>query len=317
MPRGKRDDAAIEQAARLLRENPGLSKRAAAEEVGVNESTLRYGLRRLNLDAEAGIPSRGDPSLLDSEVEEIPVIHRDYSHLEELYVYPMSDVHKGAAGHDRARWREWLGYIEATPNTSLILNGDLFNAAILGSKSDIYSEEGNLQTSKYELTAELRPVSDQIDSLNPGNHEDRVWRATGSDPVFDVANLLGIQSRYFNPAALLVYTVGEVEYEMFVRHGTGGGGKRIGSKANNLEDMARVIVADIYTMGHSHTQLIFPQEVFVREGSRVVRRRQYFAASGSFLRYEDYAAARGMPPTKIGAPRIRLEGSRKDVHVSI
>ena len=311
----KLDQGTVDEAAAMLREDDKLSIRQVADHFHVNESTLRGRLK-----PEAGVPSVGEPSLLydgDLHDKEIPVIHRHYEDHEEHYVYPMSDIHKGSARHNQERWEEWLGYIEATPNTSLILNGDLLNSAILGSKSDVYTEVSPLQTSKYMLVDELEPVADQIDSINPGNHEDRVWRATGSDPVFDLSNLLGIQDRYFNPVALLVYHVGDVEYTMFVRHGTGGGGKRVGSKANNLEDMARVIVADIYTMGHSHTQLVFPQEVFVYEGGRVVRRRQYFAASGSFLDYEEYAAAKGMPPTKIGAPRIRLAGDRKDTHVSI
>lgn len=312
--RGHRDDKVIAEAAKLLRENPGMSRSAAAREVGVAESTLRYGLRRI---AEAGVPGRGDPPENDiiRDPEEITVIHRNYSHLDHLYMYPMSDIHKGSPAHHRNRWHEWIDYIAHEPNSTLILNGDLFNVAIVGSKSDVYTEEMTVQDAVEEMAEELRPVQDKIDGIDPGNHEGRLIKLTGLDPAKLVAWHLG--APYFKTAAIIVYQVGEVEYEVFVRHGTGGGGKRPGSKANAMEDQARVIVADAYVTGHVHSQMIFPEEVFVRDGDRYTRRRQYFVGSGSFLRYEDYAAEKGMPPTKIGAPRIRLEGSRKDMHVSI
>lgn len=310
--RGRQDDAIIAKAAQLLRENPGMSKVKAAEEVGINESTLRYGLRRLS---EAGVPGRGEPGVGDLEPEEIEVIHRDYSDLDELYIYPLSDVHKGSKAHHHNKWLEWIDYIAHEPNSSLLLNGDMVNAAVPNSKSDIFTEQMTVQEATEELGDELRVVKDRIDAIDPGNHEARVYRLTGIDPARTVARDLGIP--YFQTAAMLVYKVGGVEYEVFVRHGTGGGGKRPGSKANAMEDSARIVVADVYVTGHTHTQMTFPEEIFVREGGRYVRRRQYFVASGSFLRYEDYAAERGMPPTKIGAPRIRLEGSRVDAHVTI
>jgi hypothetical protein len=73
----------------------------------------------------------------------------------------------------------------------------------------------------------------------------------------------------------------------------------------------------MYVSGHSHSQLVFPRDVFEVKRNRVVRRRQLFVASGSFLNYEGYAAKMGLTPQKIGAPRIRLDAIRKDAHVSV
>jgi hypothetical protein len=69
--------------------------------------------------------------------------------------------------------------------------------------------------------------------------------------------------------------------------------------------------------GHTHRQAATADEFFERDGAHLRRRRRYFVSSGSFLAYEGYAAARGYVPTRIGAPRIYLNGARRDVHVSI
>jgi hypothetical protein len=47
------------------------------------------------------------------------------------------------------------------------------------------------------------------------------------------------------------------------------------------------------------------------------RRHRYFTSSGSFLALERYAAQRGYAPTRLGAPRIFLDGTQRDVRVSV
>jgi hypothetical protein len=65
--------------------------------------------------------------------------------------------------------------------------------------------------------------------------------------------------------------------------------------------------------------MVFPEDIFVPdfETRTMVRRSRYFVSSGSFLRYEGYAAAAAYAPTKLGAPRLFLDGRRHDVHGSL
>jgi hypothetical protein len=97
-----------------------------------------------------------------------------------------------------------------------------------------------------------------------------------------------------------------------MRHGTGNG-----QSLAQLSKSGSVIRADIYVTGHTHRQAVTADDFFVRSGGRVKREKRYFVSSGSFLGYERYAAERGYPPSRLGAPRIFLDGSRWDVHVSI
>jgi hypothetical protein len=125
-----------------------------------------------------------------------------------------------------------------------------------------------------------------------------------------VSDSLGVP--YIEASALVVYRVGVMEYEVFLRHGTGNG-----QSLATLAKSGNVIRADLYITGHVHRQAVMAEDFFVRSGGGVKREKRYFVSSGSFLGYERYAAQRGYAPGRIGAPRIFLDGSRFDVHVSL
>ncbi len=78
-----------------------------------------------------------------------------------------------------------------------------------------------------------------------------------------------------------------------------------------------MIRADVYVTGHTHQQAATAADFYVRHGSQLDRDKRYFVSSGSFVGYEKYAAQRGYPPSRLGAPRIFLDGRRKDIHVSL
>lgn len=292
----------------------GVSQNQLAGRYGVARSTLQSWLKNRNVPVPLPDSLSENPS---DDYEEIPIVHRDYSDLDHLHVYPMGDVHKGSPAHAEDRWHEWLKYLETTDNVSLLCTGDLFNAAIKTSVSETYDEKLTVGESKRRLRSELRALAQagKIDLLMPGNHDDRVYRAVGDCPVEDLADSLEIP--YVRDAVLLVYAVGAVEYHIYVVHGKGAG--QVGARASRLQKQAHTIRADIYVSGHTHSQLVFPQDVFAYNAkeNKIVRERQLFISSGSFLNYEGYAAKSGYPPTKIGAPRIRLDGERHDPHVSI
>lgn len=290
-----------------------VSQRDLAIKYGVARSTLQNFIRN-HLDSVRF----ADHDRLDENPDghvEVPTFSFDYRDREELYLYPLGDVHIGATHHAAARWQEWLDYLLTAENAVMVGTGDFLNCALKNSKSEAYDEEATVGQSRDRLWDQLTPLakSRKINLLMPGNHEDRVYIATGDCPIAVVAKALDIP--YARDAVVLIYNVGEVTYEVYVRHGTGGG--EIGARANRLAKQARTIVSDVYISGHSHSQLVFQQDLFVVREGRAVRRRQLFVSSGSFVGYEGYAAKRGMAPTKIGAPRVRLDGTRLDAHASI
>lgn len=292
----------------------GVSQRQLAKDFNVARSTLQSFIK--NHLGEFAPVTNDDLSEEPSEgFVEWPVFVRDYSDQDHHYVYPLGDVHVGSPAHAEDRWAEWLGYLENADNVSMLGTGDFLNAALKDSKSEAYDEVMRVGDAKRLVRRQLSKLAEQdkLDLLMPGNHEDRIYRVVGDCPIEDVADVLGCY--YARVAAAVVYRVGDVEYVVVIKHGTGGG--QVGARANRLEKQAQTFFADIYISGHTHSQLVFPRDIFLVEDMQVVRRRQLFISSGSFLNYEEYAAKYGYTPQKIGAPRIRLAGDRKDAHASI
>ncbi len=314
----------VEAVRALLVEQPDLSQRAACEQVGISESSYRT---RLKADGVAPrgiaggeLASTHQPGDLSSPDAEITLIRRNFSSQSEHHTYPLGDLHKGSPAHAREKWRQWLRYFDERQDATLAFTGDGLNAALTTSVSDTYAEVQSVPEARKELQAEFRPLAerDQIDLLLPGNHEWRCERATNECPISVISEVLDIEDRYARDAALIRYIVGDIEYKMFVAHGTRGG-RRAGGRANSLEDMQDVIDADVYVLAHAHTQMAFKQQkfIYVPSAAKVERRTRYFVGSGSFLGYESYAARGLYRPTAIGAPRIRFDGRRFDVHVSL
>ena len=101
-------------------------------------------------------------------------------------------------------------------------------------------------------------------------------------------------------------------------HGNGGG-KRPGGKVNGVEDMQRTVVADIYVEGHVHMPACFTKSIFVPDlhNNNLIEKKQTFVCGGSFLQWGGYSERKGYTPSRTGCPRIRIDGRRPDVHVSI
>lgn len=284
-----------------------ISDTEIAARLGVARSTLQF---YLSNHTSERIPDTLPTGTVG--VEEVQVVHRDYSSQDHHYVYPLGDIHKGSAVHQGDRWREWVNYLTAEPDRSMLNTGDNINAAIVGSVSDIYRETMTVGEAKREFREDIRALAEdgRVDCISKGNHEDRIIRATGDDPMFDVAEALGVP--YVREAVLLVYHVGDMEYEVYMRHGTGAG-----QSLAQLQKSSLVANADVYVTGHTHKQAATADDIYFRNGDVMERRHRYYVSSGSFMGYEDYAARRGYVPTRIGAPRIFLDGRNHDIHVSI
>ena len=51
-------------------------------------------------------------------------------------------------------------------------------------------------------------------------------------------------------------------YQITGYHGSGGG-RKVGGKANRLQEMAQVVVADLYIMGHTHLPMSMKQQIWI------------------------------------------------------
>lgn len=234
---------------------------------------------------------------------------------------PISCLHEGHPLCDEAKFIGYRDWILEHENAYTFLNGDLVEAAIMGSKGDVYQATMNTSQAKARVKELFKPLADakKIIGMDGGNHENRIYKSTGNDISLDIAMMLDIEDVYDKQGLCGTIQVGDIRYSFYIKHGTGGG-KTQAYKMRKLKDMANVIKnCDLYMIAHFHDILSFQiKPIFIDvDGGEKYTIKQTFVSSSSFLEYGDYAEDADMEPAKTGSPRIRLDGKRKDIHVSI
>jgi predicted MPP superfamily phosphohydrolase len=252
------------------------------------------------------------------------------ANLKEIELYALSDWHIGDKHHDAFHTEAILKHILETPNAYCILNGDLMDTAIANSVGDTYGAK--LQPmEQLKLCVKLfQGLADagKILCILPGNHENRVFRYDGIDITAMMAAQLGLSHRYSETAALLFIRFGSNEekkhhgrkivYTVYASHGSGGG-KRVGGKINRLEDMANIVDADIYIMGHTHQPAIIRNAYYrvSAANSSVQCIDRLFVNTAAALDYGGYGEAQGFRPASKESPVIILSGRLKNARAKV
>ena len=241
---------------------------------------------------------------------------------DAIYLIPISDVHIGDPNLNDRKLQGYIDWILATPNAYVILNGDIMNTAVRDSVSDIYHETMNPQDQLRYAKKVFEPIADRILCIVRGNHELRVAKSTGIDTCEILAAYLGVY--YAGDEALLKLRFGKrrngkpLTYIVYCTHGWGGG-RTAGAKVNNLSKLANIVIADIYIASHTHFMTAHQDRIYVpdQRNNNLIDMKRTFVSSGAFLERGGYAVQKGYPPAKLGSPRLRLAGDKKDVHVSL
>lgn len=249
------------------------------------------------------------------------VIKRDLGEdFKEIRLIALSDLHIGDELCNLKLIRSVLEEIKNSPNTFVILNGDLINNATRSSVSDIFSEQMTPTEQILLLCDLLKDVSSRILCLTNGNHELRSMKDDGVDIIRLVAKQLGIEDRYAESWWYLYLTFGmgnkgrSITYEITGVHGYGGGRKN-GGKINNLVEMSDKVIADLYVMSHTHTPIITRNTVFVPDAQHksLVKRDKYYLMTNSFLEYGGYGERLGYTPSTTEHQEAILDGTKKKI----
>lgn len=243
----------------------------------------------------------------------------EYTH---AYIIPIGDIHIGDPHFNEQKLIKYLNWITETPEARIILVGDIMNTATKDSVSDSYHETMNPNEQLRYATKLFEPVKDRIIAITDGNHERRIQKSTSIDTTEILAQNLGA---HYEPDGIMLKIrfgkdkhLNKLVYTIYATHGFGGG-KKPGGKANNLQSLANIVLADCYIMAHIHWMTTFQDIYFVPDTrtNEVKEVKRTFVSSGSFVGWGGYAQWQGFPAAKLGTPRIRLDGYKKDVHVSI
>ncbi len=243
------------------------------------------------------------------------------------YLIPISDLHIGDKSFSKSGRKKLNGYInwvKERDNAFVFLGGDIFNVAGRQTLTSPFDSG----TDEYELAIDLfEPIKDKIIGAIDGNHEFRMIDEFGYSPTSLLCKHFNII--YARWSAIIRFKVGKRKdsynryrenYFVYYHHLTGGG-RRTGSKINKLEDLREIVEGmDVYIGGHTHQLSAHPKEIYypAMQGKRVERRRMWFVNSGSYYDWGDnYSEQKMYSPPKLGSPRIRFDGKKHDVHISL
>ena len=245
----------------------------------------------------------------------------------DIEIWPISDVHLGAAEHNAEAWAAFCREIEQRPNAYVILGGDLINNATRSSISNIFEETMRPREQKKRMVEMLRPLRDKVLCAVSGNHERRGLKDADDDPTYDILCKLDLETVYRENVAFLRLHFGDDKidgsrnptYVFVVTHGAGGG-ILTGGVVNKAERFAYVIDgADALIVGHSHKPFITqPSKIKINAQKGVVYLRPFKVISTtSWLDYGGYASQKMLPPTSIAPQIIKLYGKQKKIEVTM
>lgn len=245
--------------------------------------------------------------------------------LDSLDVHLLGDWHVGDPLSDMDTLMADVDRIAATPNAVCVLGGDLCDMALRDSIGDVYGNAIDPMGQIGAVVDILTPIKNRIVCMVRGNHENRVYKQTGVDPLAVAAAQLGISDRYSTTSALAFVSFGHdtkhggpLLYTLYAVHGSGGG-KKIGGKLQAAADLVSVIDCDIYCHNHVHLPGAFKTATRrIDYGhKRVTLAEHLFVTGGATVNYGGYAEAGSLTPASKSHPVIHLTSGKKRFSATI
>lgn len=253
------------------------------------------------------------------------VSHR-FPNRPDLHIYPIADVHLGAAEHLEKEWTAFQKKILDDPDAYVILGGDLINNGTRFSLTNVFEETMRPREQKRKMVEMLTPIRDRILCMVSGNHERRN-KDVDDDPSYDIACKLDIEDLYRENTCFLKIKMGtpgidgtrNPTYMLVVTHGAGGG-LLTGGAVNRAERFGYVLDgADALIVGHTHKPYTTqPAKIYIDAHNNSVSVKPFKVISmTSWLGYGGYAMQKMLSPTSNAPQLITLAGKRKEILVTM
>ena len=245
----------------------------------------------------------------------------------DIEIWPVADVHLGAAEHNAEAWAAFRKEIEGRDNAYIVLVGDLINNAIKSSVSNVFEETMRPRDQKKLMTETLRPLRDKVLAAVSGNHERRSGKDADDDPTYDILCKLDLEHLYRENIAFVRLQFGDQNgdgrhnptYTLTITHGAGGG-VLTGGVVNKAERFGYVLDGcDALILGHSHKPFVTqPAKISIDAQNNKVSFKPFKVISAcSWLDWGGYAAQKMLPPTSIVPQVLKLYGKKKKMEVTM
>ena len=249
-------------------------------------------------------------------LSDFKLIKNNFGSVPYINIYPLGDVHLGSKECNVDLLDEWVEMVQQDPFGYAVVIGDIMNMGLKTSKSNIYEEVLTPMQQKEKTYELLKPIAHKILAGCSGNHEYRMVKEVGTNPLYDVFCRLGIEDRYRENVCFLKLTVGKVgsnnnNYGVVLTHGS--------SKNRDLSWTYAVDGADVFISGHTHLGTHQPcSKIRMNLRDEIVNVVDYqHIVVLPFQEYGGYAIRNKYLPNTVGQfQRIQLDGSSKRVGYS-
>jgi UDP-2,3-diacylglucosamine pyrophosphatase LpxH len=262
-----------------------------------------------------------------------------------VILVPISDVHIGHADHNKKLFTDTVKWIKNN-NAYTVLLGDLIDGISQKDRrfendsiaDDFKDHLDNLHYRQCEVFLKgIMPIKDNVIAVMGGNHEQIVKKNFGFDPISVIAQRIG-KPILTDPAyVVLRFHDGKATklYNIFCSHGDWMGGRKRGSKVNNMEDKIADFDFDMICAGHTHDKWVSTRKTIVPVVGRnnnitLDENRKIIINTGSFVstytdaNHDTWASRKVFSPQSAGVVRCDFylkrnkTGSRYlDVHTRI
>ena len=255
------------------------------------------------------------------------IITHQFPDRPNLKIYPIADVHLGAAEHMEREWKRFCADILSDPDAYIVLGGDLLNWGLKNSVSNVYAETMRPREQKRIMTEMLMPLKERILVGVPGNHEKRGMREADDDPTYDIMCKLDLEHLYRENIAFMKIQMGAKNgdgkqnptYTLAITHGSGGG-VLSGGTINRNERVAYALNGvDALIVGHSHKPMVsMPFQIVVdTKNNRVSIKPLYVVVASAWMEWGGYAAQKMLLPSAHTPQIMMLRGRKKEIRVEM
>ena len=223
--------------------------------------------------------------------------HFSYISANDVHLYIISDVHIGAHGFQNKAFHRYVETIKNDPLAVVIIIGDLIDNATQGSKGCMFSQRMMPQKQVETIIELLYPIKEKIIFFCIGNHEERTFRQTGSDPGYTMCLGLNCLDKYNFVHGFITITAKGKQYKIYATH-------NIGKSECKLKTMARAHPdCDLVIGAHVHT----PKVVSVAQQLHSGKTKTTYAVTGkAWLEDESYSISAAYEPVSDVQPVIHL-----------
>lgn len=232
----------------------------------------------------------------------------------------LGDTHVGHPNYREYIVDDVLEEISNRQNGRIFLQGDLTEIALTTTYGSTYEQTLTPEEQMDYWVDKLEPYKDMIVGAVAGNHNQRIVRAVGMNPLRMIFKMLQIPNKFLGYSAIVKWAFNKGCFHSRHWHGTTSS-KRSGYILKKIKEMRQNAEVQVACMGHTHRLLTDDTEIRRIPDARNMKlqsRRYYDINTGSALGWPNgYAEMKDLDEVILGFPIMRAYGEKGNQEIEV